>query len=86
MIFITTNTNNSINLYVGKELIIEIKRQKDANTADVSIFYLGTDKFTGSLYNIAQVSTAKYSIDEIETIGLRLVAMASDMKNIEDLL
>lgn len=75
-----TKTDNTLCLYVESNLIIDIKHDKPTNTTAISVYYLGTDKFDGSIHTVAQVSTAKYSAEEIETIGLHLVAMAHDMK------
>lgn len=61
-------------------MIVEIKRDKTTNTATVSLFFLGINKFDGHIHSVGQVETAKYSADEIEQIGVFLVAMAHDMK------
>lgn len=77
---IVTKTDNTLCLYVGINLIIEIKRCKHTNTTAISVYYLGTDKFDGSIHTVAEMSTAKFSVEEIEAIGIHLVAMAHDMK------
>lgn len=80
MTSIVTTTENSICLYIGKDLLVEIKRDKPTNTTNISLWFLGINNFDGHIHSVGQVQTAKYSADEIEQIGIFLVAMAHDMK------